>query len=135
VGIDSDDHIPGAERDAVHELAAKSIGQTLTVQEHAPVALATKDPFGLVPWLMLIPLLVAGFMIVNLLASETGSPTRRWRAATLAVYAIITGLAVDLILAYWLQGIPKTKFWIVWPICSLIILVVAFVSAAVMRLF
>jgi hypothetical protein len=115
--------------------AAKSTGQKLTVQEHAPVALAPKDPFGLVPFLMLGgPLLVCGFMIVNLLASTTGGPTRRWRAATLTGYAIIAGLVADLIVTYWLQGIPGDKFWIAWPVCSLIILAVAFVSAVFMRL-
>jgi len=116
------------------EQAAKITGQPLKVQEHAPVALAAKDPFGLVPYLGMLPLLVCGFMIVNLLASTTGQATRRWRAATLAGYAIIAGLASDLILTYWLQGFPSDKFWIVWPICSLIILVIAFVSTVFMRL-
>jgi hypothetical protein len=116
------------------EQAAKITGQPLKVQEHAPVALAAKDPFGLVPYLGMLPLLVCGFMIVNLLASTSGQATRRWRAATLAGYAIIAGLAADLILTYWLQGFPSDKFWIVWPICSLIILVIAFVSTVFMRL-
>jgi hypothetical protein len=116
------------------EQAAKTTGQKLTVQEHAPVALAAKDPFGLVPYLGMLPLLVCGFMIVNLLASTTGMATRRWRAATLTGYAIIAGLVSDLILTYWLQGFPSNKFWIVWPICSLIIAVIAFVSAVFMRL-
>jgi hypothetical protein len=116
------------------EQAAMSTGQKLKVSEHAPVALAAKDPFGLVPYLGMLPLLVSGFMIVNLLASTTGAATRRWRAATLTGYAIIAGLACDLILTYWLQGLPSDKFWITWPICALIILVIAFVSAVFMRL-
>ncbi len=31
-------------------------------------------------------------------------------------------------------GFPSSKFWIVWPICSLIIAVVAFVAAVLQKL-
>jgi hypothetical protein len=34
----------------------------------------------------------------------------------------------------WLQGIPGSKFWIVWPIITLIIAVVAFVAAILQKL-
>jgi len=41
----------------------------------------------------------------------------RWRAAILAGFAIVAGLIVPL----WLQGYAAGKFWIVWPLASLII--------------
>jgi hypothetical protein len=116
------------------EEAAKSAGQPLKVQEYAPVPLPAKDPFGLVPFLMLPPLLVSGFMISNLLKAVTGQAARRRRILTLAGYAIITGLVVDLVAGLWLQGYASDKFWIVWPVCSLIIAAVAFVSAVLMKL-
>src|SRR5262245_50896350 len=114
--------------------AAKDTGQQLTVQQYAPVKLAAKDPFGLVQGLMMIPLLIGGYMSATLLLSATGKAAHRWRAAGLAVFAIIAGLVVDLIVCYWLQGFPSHKFWIVWPICSLIIAVVAFVAAVLQKL-
>jgi hypothetical protein len=116
------------------EAAAKAAGQTLTVQQYAPVPLAAKDPFGLVQALMLIPLLIGGYMSSTLLMAATGKAAGRWRAAQLAGFAIVAGLAVDLIVCYWLQGFPSSKFWIVWPICSLIIAVVAFVAAVLQKL-
>ena len=114
--------------------AAKATGQKLTVQQYAPVPLAKKDPFGLVQGLMLIPLLIGGYMSSTLLMAATGKAAGRWRAAQLAGFAIVAGLAVDLIVCYWLQGFPSSKFWIVWPICSLIIATVAFVAAILQKL-
>ena len=116
------------------EDAAKSTGQKLTVQQYAPVPLAAKDPFGLVQGLMLIPLLIGGYMSSTLLMAATGKAAGRWRAAQLAGFAIAAGLAVDLIVCYWLQGFPSDKFWITWPICSLIVAVVAFVAAILQKL-
>ena len=114
--------------------AAKATGQKLTVQQHAPVPLTKKDPLGLVQGLMLIPLLIGGYMSSTLLMAATGKAAGRWRAAQLAGFAIVAGLAVDLIVCYWLHGFPCSKFWIVWPICSLIIAVVAFVAAVLQKL-
>ena len=116
------------------EDAAKSAGQKITVQQYAPVPLPAKDPFGLVQGLMLIPLLIGGYMSSTLLMAATGKAAGRWRAAQLAGYAIVGGLAVDLVACFWLQGYASSKFWIVWPICSLIIAVVAFVAAILQKL-
>ena len=37
-------------------------------------------------------------------------------------------------MCFWLQGYAGGKFWIVWPICSLIIAAVAFVAAVLQKL-
>ena len=116
------------------EDAAKSAGQKLTVQQYAPVPLPAKDPFGLVQGLMLMPLLIGGYMSATLLMAATGKAAGRWRAAQLAGFAVVAGLAVDLVACLWLQGYASSKFWIVWPICSLIIAVVAFVAAVLQKL-
>lgn len=39
-----------------------------------------------------------------------------------------------MIVCYWLQGFPSGKFWITWPICALIVAVVAFVAAILQKL-
>jgi hypothetical protein len=114
--------------------AAKSTGQKLTVQQYAPVPLPPKDPFGLVQGLMMVPLLIGGYMSSTLLLSATGKAVHRWRAAGLLVFAVVAGLVVDLIVCLWLGGFSTSKFWIVWPICSLITAVVAFVAAILQKL-
>jgi hypothetical protein len=114
--------------------AAKLTGQKITVQQYAPVPLPKKDPFGLVQGLMLVPLLIGGYMSSTLLMAATGKAAGRWRAAQLAGFAIAGGLAVDLIACLWLQEYASSKFWIVWPICSLIIAAVAFVAAVLQKL-
>ncbi|MFE2813928.1 hypothetical protein ACFXGG_26360 [Streptomyces nigra] len=120
---------------AVHfEEAARSTGQKLKVQQYTPLPLAAKDPFGLVQALMLVPLLIGGYMSSTLLMAATGKAAGRWRAAQLAGFAVISGLVIDLIVCYWLEGFPSSKFWITWPICSLIVAVVAFVAAILQKL-
>ncbi|OIJ64354.1 hypothetical protein [Streptomyces mangrovisoli] len=115
------------------EEAAKATGHKLTVQQYAPTPLAAKDPFGLVQSLMLVPLIIGGYMSSTLLLAATGRAAGRWRAAQLAGFAIVSGLVVDLVVCYWLQGFPSDKFWIVWPVCSLLVAVVAFVAAVLQK--
>lgn len=114
--------------------AAKAVHQPLTVRPYTPVKLAKKDPFGLVQSLMLVPLFIGGYMSAALLMTATGRAGGRWRAAALAAFAVLAGLVVDLVVGLWLQGYPSSSFWIVWPICSLIIAVVAFVAAVLQKL-
>ncbi|WP_159401020.1 hypothetical protein [Streptomyces sp. NRRL B-24484] len=116
------------------EEAAKATGQTVQVQQYAPTPLVPKDPFGLVQGLMLVPLLIGGYMSSTLLMAATGRAAGRWRAAQLAGFAVVSGLVIDLIVCYWLQGFPSHKFWITWPICSLVVAVVAFVAAILQKL-
>ncbi|MFF7440724.1 hypothetical protein [Streptomyces sp. NPDC008122] len=119
---------------AAFEKAAKSTGQQFTVKAYMPVPLAPKDPIGLVPGIMLAPLLIGGYMSSTLLIAATGKAAGRWRAATLLGFGIVAGLVVDLIVCLWLEGFSSSKFWIVWPICSLIITAVAFFAAILQKL-
>lgn len=116
------------------EEAARGTGQKLTVRQYAPLPLAAKDPFGLVQGLMLVPLLIGGYMSSTLLLAATGKAAGRWRAAQLAAFAVVSGLVIDMVVCFWLQGFPSSKFWITWPICSLIVAVVAFVAAILQKL-
>src|SRR5215467_4103841 len=116
------------------EHAAKTAGQKLTIQQYAPVPLPAKDPFGLVPSLMMLALLIGGYIAATMLMNATGRAGSRWRAAVLAAFAIVAGLVVDLVVCFWLGGYASGKFWIVWPISSLIIAVTAFVAATLQKL-
>lgn len=116
------------------EEAAASSGATLTTKAYAPTPLAPKDPYALVLATLLVPLLVGGYMSAALVTTATGSASRRWRGLWLLGFAVVTGLVVDLIATYWLQGVPERSFWIVWPIVSLIMLVVSLFTAVLRRL-
>jgi hypothetical protein len=114
--------------------AAKTVGLPLKVQSYEPVPLAKKDPFGVVASLMLLPLLIGGYISSVIAKAVTGTAAARWRDATLLGFAIVAGLAVDLIACYWLGGLPTSRFWIVWPICSLIIATIAFLCTLLQHL-
>jgi hypothetical protein len=114
------------------EKAAASAGEKIEVKSYTPTPLAPKDPFALVPATLLVVLLIGGYMSAALLTTAAGSASARWRGLWLAGFAVITGLLLDIVTTYWLEGFPKDSFWLVWPILSLIILVVA-LFAAVMR--
>ncbi len=115
------------------EAAAKQTGQAITVKAYAPTALAPKDPYALVPSILLVALLVAGYVSAALLTSAVGTASARWRGLWLAGFAVVAGLMMDLIVTFWLKGLPSDSFWIVWPILALIILVVALIAAVLRR--
>lgn len=116
------------------EMAAKKSGEKLTVKTYAPTPLAPKDPFALVPATALVALLVGGYMSAALLTNALGTASGRWRGLWLLGFALVTGLAVDLAVTFWLDGFPHDSFWIAWPILSLIILTVALFTAVLRRL-
>ncbi|MFJ3838972.1 hypothetical protein ACWGHM_30005 [Streptomyces sp. NPDC054904] len=115
-------------------MAAKKLGQPLKVERYAPRPLAKKGPFGLVDSLMLIPLLVGGYMGATMLRAATGTSAGRWRPPALVGFAVLGGLLVNLVVCSWLEDYPAEKFWIVWPILSLIIAAVAVVAAVIQKL-
>jgi hypothetical protein len=114
--------------------AASHQRQVLHVKQYAPTPLASKDPFGLVPSLLVIPLLLGGYMLANMLVTATGAAAARWRGLVLAGYALVTAMLINLIVVPWLGGYPSSKFWIVWPILALIIYAVATLAAVLRRL-
>jgi hypothetical protein len=116
------------------EEAAMKNGETVTVKPYAPTPLAPKDPFALVCSMLLVPLLVAGYMATTLLTKALGTSSGRWRALWLLGFAVVTGLVLDLVTTFWLEGLPSASFWIVFPILALIILSVALLAAALRRL-
>ena len=116
--------------------AAKKNGETVTVKPYAPTPLAPKgDPFALVCSLVLVPLLVAGYMATTLLTKALGSASGRWHGVWLLGFALATSLVIDLLVTYWLKGLPSASFWIVWPIMALIILSVSLFAAVLRRIF
>ena len=114
--------------------AAKSEKQTLKVTPYAPTPLPSGDPFGIVLAIVLTPLLVGGYLSSTLLRMALGSPPPRLEGAILLATAVVTTLLVNLIVEPWLHGYPASKFWIVWPILILIMVVPALFAAVMQRL-
>ena len=115
--------------------AAKAVHMPIKVQPYAPVPLPGKDPFGLVESLMLLPLLLGGYISSVMAKAASGVAAVRWRGVGLFGFAIVAGLLIDIIACYWLGGFPTSSFWIVWPICTLIITTVAFICTVLQHLF
>ncbi len=104
------------------------------METYEPVPLAKKDPFGVVESLMLLPLLVGGYVSATMLKASTGVATSHFRTGVFVGFAIVAGLVVDLIVCLWLGGYSSGKFWIAWPILSLIIIIPALVAAVLQKL-
>lgn len=116
------------------EEAAKAEGQPLKVEAYAPLALPKGDPFGIVPSLILIPLLIGGYLAASMLRTATGTSTAPYRGLFLIGFAAIAGLLINLIVGPLLSAYPTEKFWVLWPILSLVILVVAAFGSVMGRL-
>ena len=87
-------------------LSTGRAGQVIIADKHYD---GQKGPVRPGPGAHADPLLIGGCMSAALLMAATGKAARRWRAAQLAGFAIAGGLAVDLIVCYWLQGFPATS--------------------------
>jgi hypothetical protein len=92
------------------------------------------DPFGVIPSLILIPLLIGGYVASTALMSATGTPTGRGRVAILAGFAVVGGLLMDLISGAFAWGWPIHQFWPLWPIMALLIFAVAAVASVLQKL-
>jgi hypothetical protein len=116
------------------EIASEQVGQPFTVQQYVPVPLAPGDPFALVVSLLIVPLLVGGYMSTSVLVNASGRASMRGRVLVLVGVAVVSGLLMDIIGIVLFKGLPMASFWIMWPIMSLIILVVALVTGVLRRL-
>jgi hypothetical protein len=120
--------------DVAFTKAAKAQGQKLTTSSYTPKPLASGDPFGIVLSILLTPLLICGYMASTMLRTATGTAAERYRGLILLGYAVAMALLLDLIACSWFSGYPTDKFWVVWPILALILLVVGLFAAVLQRL-
>jgi hypothetical protein len=116
------------------ETASEQVGQPVTIQSYVPVPLAPGDPFALVASMLIVPLLVGGYMSVTLVVGASGRASMRGRVLVLAIFAIVSGLVMDIVGVVLFKGLPMQAFWLLWPIMSLTIVVVALVAGVLRRL-
>ena len=88
----------------------------------------------MIPSLVLIALLVAGYVSSTALMSAIGTSTGPLRVAVLFVFALVAGLLLDLISGAFAWGWPIHQFWPLWPIMALTVLVVALVASVLQKL-
>jgi len=113
--------------------AAKAQGQKLTVTPYAPRPLASGDPFAIVLAMLLTPVLICGYMVSTMLTTATDVASGRYRGLIILGFAVVVALLFDLIAGTWFNGYPTDKFWIVWPILALILVVIGVFAAVVQR--
>ena len=113
--------------------AAKAQGQKLTVTPYAPRPLASGDPFAIVLAMLLTPVLISGYMASTMLTTATDVASARYRGLIILGFAVVVALLFDLIAGTWFNGYPTDKFWIVWPILALILVVIGVFAAVVQR--
>ena len=92
------------------------------------------DPGGVIPSIVLIALLIAGYVASTALMSVTGTATGPRRVAGLIVFAFVAALLFDLISGLFAWGWPIHQFWPMWPIMALVILTAALVASVLEKL-
>ena len=114
--------------------------ENAAMQQKVPLTLKTTndppsgDPYGVIPSLVLIALLIAGYVSSTALMGAIGTSTGPWRVAVLVVFAVVAGLLLDLISGAFAWGWPIHQFWPLWPIMALTVLVVALVASVLQKL-
>jgi hypothetical protein len=113
--------------------AAAAGGRQLTVVQVHP--LPSGDRSGAVPFLVVMALVIGGYLSATIATTIGGPATRRSRAPTLAVVAVIGSLVTDLVAGPVLGAIPTDKFFVLWALFAFLMLAVAWAAAALQALF
>ena len=108
--------------------ASASVGQKLEVVQVHP--LPAGDAGGIVSFLVVMALIVGGYLSSTITMAFGGSATRHGRLAALACVAVVGALLTDTFAGPVLGAIPSSKFLVLWGIFILVMMAVAFATAA-----
>jgi hypothetical protein len=114
------------------EQAASVSGRQLTVEEVHP--LGSGDSQGTVSFFVILALVTGGYLAATIATNITGVATQRERGMILAGTAVVGALVTYLVAGPLLDGIPSGHFWALWPIFTLVMLAVAYATAALQGL-
>jgi hypothetical protein len=107
---------------------AKKMGRPLTIQQVKPLP-KSRDPYGAVVGLLLLPLLVGGLLSALLHFKATGVAALRWRLAHLLGFSIVAALLTLVIAGPVFGAIAGDRFWPLLPCAVLFEVTVAAVTA------
>ncbi len=113
---------------AVFGAAAAAAGQKLAVvQVHV---LPAGDAGGSVSFLVVMALIIGGYLSSTIAMAFGGPATRRGRLVGLGIAAVVGALLTDTFAGPVLSALPTSKFLELWGIFTLVMMAVAFATAA-----
>ena len=108
--------------------AAAALRQKLEVAQVHP--LPSGDASGAVSFFVVMALIVGGYLSSTIALAFGGPATRRRRLASLALASAIGALLTDTLAGPALGAVPTSKFFVLWAIFTLVMMAVAFATAA-----
>ena len=112
--------------------AAAALGQKIAiVQVHT---LPAGDAGGGVSFLVVMALIIGGYLASTIGMAFGGQATRRRRLTSLAVAAVLGALLTDTFAGPVLGALPTSKFLALWGLFILVMMAVAFATAALQTL-
>jgi hypothetical protein len=118
----------GGSTTAAFGAAAAALKQKLAVVPVHP--LPTGDSIGNVSFLVVMSLILGGYLSSTIGMVFGGSATRRGRLASLLLASVLGALLTDIFAGPVLDAIPTSKFLELWGVFVLVMLAVAYATAA-----
>ena len=120
---------PGASAlGAAFTAGAAALDQKIAIVQAHP--LPAGDASGAVSFFVVMALIVGGYLSSTIAMAFGGRATRRRRLSSLAIAAVIGALLTDTLAGAVLGAIPTSKFLVLWALFTLIMMSVAFATAA-----
>ena len=113
---------------AAFTAGAAALHQEIAIVKAHP--LPQGDASGAVSFLVVMALIIGGYLSSTIAMAYGGRATRRRRLASLAVAAVIGALLTDTLAGPVLGAMPSSKFLVLWGLFTLIMLAVAYATAA-----
>jgi hypothetical protein len=104
------------------------VGQKIAIVQAHP--LPPGDASGAVSFFVVMALIIGGYLSSTIAMAFGGRVTRRRRLASLAIAAVIGALLTDTLAGPVLDAVPTSKFLRLWALFTLIMMAVAFATAA-----
>ena len=113
---------------AAFAAAGAGFGQKVGIVQVHP--LPRGDAGGAVSFLVVMALIVGGYLSSTIAMAFGGSATRHGRLAALALAAVCGALLTDTFAGPLIGAIPTSKFLVLWGLFTLVMVAVAFSTAA-----
>ena len=112
--------------------AAAALGQKMEIVQVHP--LPPGDAGGTVSFLVVMALIIGGYLSSTIAMAFGGRASPGRRLASLAIAAVIGALLTDTLAGPVLGALPASKFLVLWPLFTLVMMAVAFSTSALQAL-